>query len=472
MELPPVRNVIRKATDLFYRKLIEPRSNDEDSARREYILNIILIGSIAMIIVLDMSVLYHSLRAGAEYDGVPFDVFSIIPAFFILLHILSRKGRFVAASYLLIGAYFVSNSLAACYWSVRVPTILISYAIIILISSILIDTRFGFFATGLIALFIVPLGYAQYYHLVHVRPQDGANSSGSVIFAVLFLLIMALSWLSNREIEKSLSRARRSERELKHERDNLEITVEERTQELRKMQFEKIEQIYRFAEFGQLASGLFHDVLNLLSSISLRTEADQKEENSLVEALGTTKLIENLIQATRKQLDHHESYESFSLVDSINQAIQLVTYKANKENVRITFCYDRTTSLFYYGDPFKFHQVVINTLINAIECYDGLPQNNQRKRVAIVHLGKSDDVITVRVEDRGCGVPAEIKEKIFEPFFSTKSGARGSGIGLATVKKIVEEDLRGTITLSTREGQQSIFTIAFPTRTAPISDIK
>jgi signal transduction histidine kinase len=465
-------NAAKKNIHLLYEKFIKPRATDEDSARREYILNVILIGSIMMLAALDVSVLYYSLRMGSSYDGVPFAIFSIIPIFFVLLYLLSRKGSFVASSYLLVGTYFASNSFAAYYWSVRLPTVLIGYVIIILISSILVDTRFGFFMTGLIALFVIPIGYAQCNHLIPIRPQTNTNSSGSIVFAILFFLIMVLSWLSNREIEKSLFRARKSERELKRERDNLEITVEERTQELRKTQFEKIEQIYRFAEFGQLASGIFHDILNLLNAISLRAEDNPKEKYPLAEAFGTAKLIEGLIQAIRKQLDHHESYELFSLVESINQAIQLVAYKANKGKVRIIFHHDRNAIPFYFGNPFKFHQVIINTLINAIECYDGLPENDQRKRVAIIHLEEGGGVITVRVEDRGCGISAEIQEKIFEPFFSTKSGARGSGIGLATVKKIVEEDMHGTIALSTQEGKRSIFTIAFPVRMAPPPDNK
>jgi signal transduction histidine kinase len=165
-------------------------------------------------------------------------------------------------------------------------------------------------------------------------------------------------------------------------------------------------------------------------------------------------------------LDHHESYESFSLIESVNQAIQLVAYKANKEKVRIVLDYERAKALSYFGNPFKFHQVVINTLINAIESYDGLPDDDQRERTVVIHLKKTNDTITLRIEDHGCGIPSGIQEEIFEPFFSTKSGARGSGIGLATVKKIVEEDLRGTTTLVSEEGKGTIFTILFPVRAA------
>lgn len=460
------RNALQRGVHAFYKSFIKPRSSDEDSARREYILNILLAGSIVMLTILDATVLYYSLQMGAHYDGVPFLIFSIIPIFFVLLYLLSRRGHFVMSSYLFIGAYFVSASIAAGYWSIRVPTILIGYAIIILISSILINTRFGFIMTGLVALFVIPMGYAQYYHLAPVRPQEGANSSGGVTFAVLFFLIMIISWLSNREIEKSLFRARRSEQELKHERDNLEVTVKERTQELSKMQFEKIEQIYRFAEFGQLAQGIFHDILNLLNAISLRAEDDPEEAHPLAEAFGTTKRVEGFIQAIRKQLDHHESRESFSLTESIDQAIQLVDYKAKKENVRIIFRCERDPAPTYFGNPFKFHQVVINLLINAVEAYDTVPDGDGRQRVAIIQLEKRDGMITVNMEDHGCGIPTDIQEEIFEPFFSTKSEKQGSGIGLATVSKIVEEDLYGTITVVSHEGELSIFTVVFPEDTS------
>jgi signal transduction histidine kinase len=135
--------------------------------------------------------------------------------------------------------------------------------------------------------------------------------------------------------------------------------------------------------------------------------------------------------------------------------------------VRIVFPYEPSATLLYFGNPFKFHQVVINTLINAIESYDGLPVNDERERTVIIHLQKGDGVITVSVEDHGCGIPSNIQEDIFEPFFSTKSGARGSGIELATVKKIVEEDLQGTVTLISQEGKGTTFTVLFPVRVSP-----
>jgi signal transduction histidine kinase len=281
---------------------------------------------------------------------------------------------------------------------------------------------------------------------------------------------MAIAWLSNREIERSLMRARRSEQELKDERDLLEIKVEERTHELREVEFEKTKQLHRFAEFGQLASGLFHDILNLLNALSIRIERrpdkdvheDARTRASLEEALDTTRQIENFMHAVRKQLEQKDSYESFSIVDAVGQAIQLLSYKARRENVRIDFPHNEDADIPYLGNPFKFHQILVNLLLNAIESYEGLPKNDGRERVVLVTLGRGAGTVTMKVEDHGCGIAPAIREKIFEPFFTTKSKDKGVGIGLATVKKIVTEELHGTITVASVEGRSSAFTITFP----------
>lgn len=118
---------------------------DEDLQRKEHILNIILVGSIVMLAILDASVLFYSIRDGAAYSGIPFAVFSVLPAFFIFLYILSRRGFASVASYLLIAAYLASDSYAAYRWGVGMQMVLIAYALIIVMATILCGTKFGFF---------------------------------------------------------------------------------------------------------------------------------------------------------------------------------------------------------------------------------------------------------------------------------------------------------------------------------------
>jgi signal transduction histidine kinase len=466
---PPNRQngFLRKNAQLLYAKLIEPRAKDEDARRREYILNVILAGSIAMLVLLDASIVYHAIGMGSHYKDVSPIAFSLIPLFFIFLHVLSRRGFFVPASYLMIGAYFVSVSYAVCRYGVYLPTALLGYAMIIVISGILISTGFGFLLTALTTLFITPLWYLQVHGVLRFQAQNIDGSDG-IVFGALYAVIMLVTWLSNREIERSLIRARRSEAELKQERDSLEITVEERTEELREAQFKRVEQLYRFAELGRLASGLFHDMLNILNAISLRTEdqlnrdsGDESRKTAIASAGATTKQIEDFTKAIRHQLDQGNPDEWFSLTENIWQVIQLVAYKANKEHVRILFDRREKTDMRYFGNPFKFHQIMINLLLNAIQSYEGIAKEKTPNRTVSIIIEQDAEIASIHIEDHGSGIPEEIKGKIFEPFFTTKNNTQGMGIGLASVKKILEEDLKGAITVKSKVGTGSTFSVTF-----------
>jgi signal transduction histidine kinase len=436
---------------------------DEDLLRRKDILNIILIGSIVMLAILDAFVLFHSLQDGATYRDVPFTTFSVLPAFFILLYVLSRRGFHELASYLLIGAYVASNSYAAYQWGVRVPVVLIAYALIIVMATILRGTKFGFLVTGLIAAFIIPLWYAQIYGIIPMHDQHPTGDD-AVVFSILYFLIMIVTWLYNREIQRSLRRAKSSEQALKEERDLLEVKVAERTEELRQTQLEKMQQLNRLAELGQLSSGLFHDILNLLTALSLRADANEAKDPSLASALTTTKQIEGFMQAVRKQIRGVRGQERFSLTQGVSHAIQLVNYQANKEHAYIVFDHDPCVDILHFDAPFKFQEIVINLLLNAIESYEGIPHVGSHARTITISIEEKNDTAELRVRDNGCGMAPEIRAHLFEPFFTTKSGANGIGIGLPTIKKIIEEDMSGTIAVESEPEQGTLFTVTFPIR--------
>ncbi len=389
----------------------------------------------------------------------------VLPAFFILLYLLSRRGFYNTASFLLIAAYFVSDSYAAYRYGVGMQMVLIAYALIIVMATILRGTKFGFFVTGAIAAFIIPLWYAQLHGMVATQAQI-MSADDAVVFSILYFLIMIVAWLYNREIERSLRRARASEQALKEERDLLEIKVEERTDELRKTQLEKVKQLNRLAELGQLSSGLFHDILNLLNVLSLK--ANDEADPALASAFDTTKQIQGFMQAVRKQIRGESEKESFSLIQGVKQAIQLVNYQANKEHIRIVFRHDTHADIVQYDAPFKFQEIVINLLMNAIESYEGVGAEDTRVRTIEIFIEEKDGVATLRVTDNGCGMTPAVRARIFEPFFTTKDAQKGIGIGLATINNIIEKDLSGTIAIESQQGLGSTFTVAFPIQHAEI----
>jgi signal transduction histidine kinase len=447
---------------------LEPRSIDEDAGRREYILNIILAGSIFMTLICDGLVLYYALDRGMHHPGgISFWEFSLLPAFFIFLYACSRRGRFVLASYLLVIAYFLGNSYAAYRWGVNVPTILVGYALFIVMTTILISARSAFFLTIATAAVVFSLWWHQLNGIIFKEAENFTLGDG-VALVVLYGLITLVAWLASREIDKSLLRARRSERALKAERDSLEITVEERTRALRAAEMDNMDHIYRFAEFGRLASGLFHDLLNVVNALTLRMEAHAGVMDDagvlLEDARDTHEQIAQFKEALRKQLSHRDITEEFLLADAVEHAIQFLSYQAKQAGIDLYFHEEMPRTIRYSGNPLKFHQILMNLIVNAIESFAGrVSQAAGDKKYIRVQLYETGAEIVMSIEDNGCGIALSLLPKIYGPFFTTKTGQKnGIGIGLAITKRIVEEDFHGYITATSRMGEGSCFTVILP----------
>jgi signal transduction histidine kinase len=107
------------------------------------------------------------------------------------------------------------------------------------------------------------------------------------------------------------------------------------------------------------------------------------------------------------------------------------------------------------GNRVKLQQVLINLLKNAADAIDGAGDG---QIVVTVDAGPSD--ATLRVEDNGCGMPAEVAARIWEPFFTTK-GNEGNGLGLDIVKQIIEAH-GGRIDCQTSPGRGTAFVIRLP----------
>lgn len=468
-------SLFKKSIHFLYKKLIAPKFLSEDDRRREFILNIILLGSLLLLAWSDFYIIRSSIIEGESHQGISAVLFSLVVLFFIGLFILSRTGHFIIASYSIIGAYFLSISYATYQWGVDLPTALLSFGLLIVISSILINTRFSFIVACAIVMVLVVLAYLQNREIISSARywvSDKIYVSDAIQYSLILIVIALVSWLSNREIERSLRRARESEAALKEQRDLLEIKVEERTQELQATQAEKISQLYRFAEFGRLASGLFHDLMSPLTSVSLYLEKVNKNNpheasetrQYLKKAFEASKRIEQFTQAVRKQLQHRQTQELFSLNEGIRQAIQLVAHKAWQAKVQITF--HTPTEIVTFDNPLKFHQIMVNLLSNGIDAYAGIPVTEDRKRELALTMNEQQGEIFLVIQDWGCGIAESVRDKIFQPFYTTKSTHDGMGIGLSSTKDILEKDFHGAIEVDSTEGYGTIFRLHFRKRDA------
>ncbi|MGL5877720.1 MAG: PAS domain-containing sensor histidine kinase, partial [Xenococcaceae cyanobacterium] len=139
--------------------------------------------------------------------------------------------------------------------------------------------------------------------------------------------------------------------------------------------------------------------------------------------------------------DFSESMVSASIADSI-ETVLTIYHNQIKQGINLVKTYEEVPSILCY--PEELTQVWTNLIHNAMQAM------NYKGKLAIA-LSQRDRHIVVEITDSGAGIPPEIQEKIFQPFFTTKPAGEGSGLGLDIVRKIVEKH-QGKIELESQPG--------------------
>jgi PAS domain S-box-containing protein len=215
----------------------------------------------------------------------------------------------------------------------------------------------------------------------------------------------------------------------------------------------------RLAALGELSATLAHEIRNSLGSISLnfRNLVDHLEIPEPYQR--TFKNIELGIQKIQEIMNGILNFArpvqpTLKLVD-IRKVIESSLHGVEKElessDIKIERKYeDQIPELLL--DPGQIHQVFVNLYLNA-------KQAMQFGGTLIVEAAARTDVVEVIVEDTGKGIPPENLEKIFNPFFTTRS--EGIGLGLAIVSRILEQH-KSQIFVTSESGSGTRFTIRFP----------
>jgi signal transduction histidine kinase len=458
----------------IFKALIFPKSNNEESARKEFILNILLFSCVVIIgsaLLLHISqILFHFLSPETyQNDSLNIEILIALLIFLIVLYRFSVRGYFKFSSAALLIALYAITAYMCFKWGVDLPVSILFFSLIIVMSGILINSGFSFTITSLIVVTIMALNHLQRNNIIETNDYWRAETwtiSNALMASIIFLVIALISWLSNKEMEKSLERAKKSELELKKERDSLEIKVEERTKEIQRLEAEKMIQFYKFAEYGKLAAGIFHDIINPLTAASLniekiRSDTISNKELKLIEsdidkAKYAIDKIGKLIDITRKQTSNQKDIKEFCLNKEIEDSIKILSYKINKNFIKILFNPEK--DFFIKGNPIRFNQVITNLISNAIDAYINASKN---KRIIKISLLERNNRIRISVADHGLGIPDEIKDKIFT-MFSTKEFDRGTGVGLYLVKNILEKEFNGKIRFKTKEDKGTIFIAIIP----------
>lgn len=460
--------------------LLAPRSSTEDAGRREYMLNVILFGAVVLSSVATGAAFADFLQRGQAYRGNPPANQLIILLLVVSLYLASRARFTKEASYLVVGLFFAGATYSIYLWGIDLPLALLAYALVIVMAGVLISSRATLLTAALAGVTIFLVAYLQSTFVIHPDlywKREMLGVFDAVVIVVMLGIITLIAWLYSREIEKSLLRARTSEGALQAERDRLEEKVVERTEELRRTQLEKMLHLYRFAEFGRLASGFVHDLITPLNVVSLNLEQLQsgadgspnratEDSRILRRAIEGTKRMEQFVRAAQQQVRVESLKTAFFLTEELDHVLDILEHRAHQWAVRVVVhCPDSRRQLFQ--DPVKFNQLLMNLVSNAIDAYVDWPGAEHNRRVAIDVTAAPDDRLQIRIQDWGCGIERQHLARIFEPFFTTKASRHGMGLGLAIAKDIAEKDFQGSLTVQSVRGQGSTFLLTMPLRAGP-----
>jgi PAS domain S-box-containing protein len=230
--------------------------------------------------------------------------------------------------------------------------------------------------------------------------------------------------------------------------------------ELQKMQ-EALLQSEKLAAMGRLTSQIAHELNNPIYGIMntlelLKTEIPPENkrrrilELSLSEIQRLSEILRNMLSFSKPEEEKRRPVK----IDELIEGILLVMEKQMKEsNIQVEASFDPDIPEIMASTN-QMRQVMLNILKNAKEAMPG-------GGTLFVRTSKKDHRVLIHIQDTGIGIPEEIKDKIFDAFFTTKQKVKGVGLGLSVCYGIIK-DHGGEIKVESKAGEGTTFTISLP----------
>ena len=366
--------------------------------------------------------------------------FVVLEAAWLGVWLLLRAGHARAGSFLAVvttwcviaGAALVTGGVGAVHY--------VTFASILVMAGLLLGSG------GAIIVAVLTIGLGQFAPVIATIAPP-APALVRIAFAYLFIIVFLA--LAQRELREATRQRRRLEEELS--------------------QAQKMESL------GRLAGGIAHDFNNILTAIVSYTEMAQEDSADRPEvsahlsevlraALRASDLVRQILVFSRTR---SEARVPVSLPQIIRDALQLLE-PALPGVVTVEFD-PGTGHRMVLADPAQMQQVIVNLGMNAGQAM----REGGTLRIGVLPVvvapGGNPPVpglapgkyMVVSIADTGPGMDPETRERIFEPFFSTKAPGEGSGLGLSVVHSIVRNH-QGGINVSSTPGRGSTFEVFLP----------
>jgi len=268
---------------------------------------------------------------------------------------------------------------------------------------------------------------------------------GAILLPIALLIVRRRMWKPLAALEQGIKRVADGDlsTQVPVARDDELGKVTTHFNQMTRVLRDRAEEQGRFAAAGELLGGVAHEVNNPLMAIASHAElrlsdgqlpAEQRSEmqNILRQAQRAAKLLRGLLRFVRAG---EKRAAAVNMNDVVRSAIDLVSYRFSIDEISIEGRLDPGLPAVV-GDANRLEQVVVNLLSNAI---DALRTVKPPRRLTVdSSVTEGGDRVCVTVTDNGPGVSAEIIQRLFRPFASTK-GRRGTGLGLYISRQLVRE---------------------------------
>jgi signal transduction histidine kinase len=301
------------------------------------------------------------------------------------------------------------------------------------------------------------------------------------------------------DLREASENLRISHAQLEEYSKTLEQKVEERTATLKAAQAQLV-QSEKMASLGQLTAGIAHEIKNPLNFVNNFSELSIELASEMVDEIGKlsgmidpkdseylTGIMKDIEGNVRKINEHGKRADSIIrgmllhsrgkpgemqptdinalLAEYVALGYHGIRATDNSFNIKIETDYDDTIGRINVV-PQDISRVFLNLINNA--CYSTVQKKSELRDayfpILTVSTKRMDDKIIIKIRDNGKGIPPQILDRIFNPFFTTKPAGSGTGLGLSISYDIVVQEHNGEIKVDSREGEYAEFTVILPVR--------
>jgi two-component system, NtrC family, sensor kinase len=309
-------------------------------------------------------------------------------------------------------------------------------------------------------------------------------------WAAIFLIIATILWRNNRNKQKDYALLQRQKQETDNQKNKAETTLKE----LRATQAQLI-QSEKMASLGEMSAGIAHEIQNPLNFVNNFSELNaeliselksglQQESLSPSGSRLSSDILQNL-EENSKKITHHGK-RADAIVKGMLQHSNLDAAKKELSDINeltreyLKFCYhsyrlkDKNFNCEFEthldadpADIFIVAQDLGRVLLNLFNNSFYAMATKKKEQayynpVLKVRTALFENCIEIIIRDNGPGIPEKIREKIFQPFFTTKPAGQGTGLGLSLSYDIITKEHDGMISVESKEGEYAEFVIRLP----------